>query len=209
MNPYRDPYLPRFVAACAVVILVISVFTVVTSQNGLPLGHYDIGIGDHWPAADRQLTVVDRTGSATWHDAILQAVGTWTAGGSALQFILLTEPGPCRQEHDHIEFCQQTGAQIQMKGSDGDQGVFIPWVTTHNTYKSAVLLVCSNCNLTADRMVVIATHEMGHSLGLAHNVDPFSVMYYAGGLPMPDAFDYQQLRKLEGVSGPITGEESP
>lgn len=209
MNPYRDPYLPRFVAAVAFVILAISVYTVATSKNGEPISHYDIGIGDRWTPGNRQLTVVDRTGSAAWHSAILEAVGTWTAGGSALQFILLTESGPCQQEHDHIEFCQATGAQIQTKGSDGDQGLFVPWVTTHNTYKSAILLLCSNCTLTADRMVVIATHEMGHALGLAHNVDPFSVMYYAGGLPQPDAFDYQELRKLEGVSAPITGEESP
>jgi predicted Zn-dependent protease len=205
----EDTYLPKFLCSLTVIILCVALFTVFTSHNGKPLGIYDNGIGDKWSVGQRNLTIVDRTGSASWHLAILQAVATWTAGGTQLRFTVVTEPGPCQQQKEHIEYCQETGAQIARGGSDGDQGLFVPWVTNHHTYKSAILLVCSDCNLTSDRQVIVTTHEMGHALGLAHNPDPFSVMYYAGGSPEPNAGDYFALRNLEGVSGPITGEEAP
>ena len=68
-----------------------------------------------------------------------------------------------------------------------------------------ILLVCSDCEIDQDRMTVIATHELGHALGLAHSPDPDSVMYYLGGSTQPDARDYQVLRLLEGVPGVATG----
>jgi predicted Zn-dependent protease len=77
-------------------------------------------------------------------------------------------------------------------------------VGRNHDYHSAVLLVCSDCDLEQDRMVVIATHELGHAVGLAHSPDPDSVMYYLGGSPQPDARDYQILRLLEGTAAPTT-----
>jgi predicted Zn-dependent protease len=196
----NDPYLVRTLSSVIVILLAVAVFTVATAENGLPLGNYDNGIGDSWPANHRDLTIVDRTGSSAWHQAIEDAIATWNAGGSALSFSLVTESGPCAQQHDHIEYCQATANQIAQVGSDGDQGLFIPWVTNHHTYKSAILLLCSNCDLTENRMIIIATHEMGHSLGLPHNPDPSSCMYFAGGSTQPDAVDYDILRVLDGAA---------
>lgn len=194
----QDLYLPGVLASLITILLALGVFVVVTAKNGTPVGIYDTGIGDHWPVKDRDLTIVDRTEDPAWHAAIVVAVATWTAGGSALRFTLTTENGPCVQQKDHIEYCQATSNGIAKVGSDGDQGLFVPKVERNHQYKSAILLVCSDCDIDQTRMTIIATHEMGHSLGLAHSPDPNSVMYFSGGSTQPDARDYQILREREG-----------
>jgi predicted Zn-dependent protease len=178
----------------------MGIFVVVTSKNGRPVGIYNSGIGDHWPADHRTLTIVDRTDDPNWHQAVLSAVATWEAGGSALHFVVETESGACQQTRDHIEYCQATTTQIDKQGSDGDQGLFVPDVGNNNEYRSAILLVCSDCNIDQNRQVIIATHELGHALGLAHSPDADSVMYFSGGSTQPDARDYQILRQLEGTA---------
>jgi Matrixin len=196
----QDVYLPSVLVSLISILLAIGVFAVVTARNGTPIGIYDSGIGDHWAAADRNLTIVDRSGDPAWHHAILAAVATWTAGGSALRLTLTTAAGPCAQQRDHIEYCQATSGAIDKQGSDGDQGLFVPEDERGHRYKSAILLVCSDCDIDATRMTIIATHELGHALGLAHSPDPGSVMYFSGGSTQPDARDYQTLRQLEGVA---------
>jgi predicted Zn-dependent protease len=96
--------------------------------------------------------------------------------------------------------CQATTAVISRQGSAGEQGLFVPRVARNHEYRSAIVLVCSNCEIDQDRMTVIATHELGHALGLAHSLDPDSVMYYLGGSAHPDANDLQVLRRLEGIA---------
>jgi len=197
-----DPFLPKLLGGLIAVVLSVAVFTVATAQQGTPLGTFDNGVADSWAAGHRNLTIVDRTNDPDWHQAIEAAIATWNAGGSALHFTLVSATGPCAQVMDHIEYCQATSGQIAAVGTDGDQGLFIPFVTKHHTYKSAILLVCSDCGFGQDRRVIIATHEMGHALGLAHNQDPTSVMFPSGGSPQPDSADYQFLRERDGVAGP-------
>jgi hypothetical protein len=180
------------------VVLSIALFVVATS-HGTPFPNLDFGIGDHWPANHRLLTVVDRTGDTGWHQAVVDAISTWDRGGSALTLTLTTGTGPCRQQRDHIEVCQETAERIAAQGSKGEQGLFVPAVGGHHEYRSAVLLVCSDCDgVDQDRQTVIATHELGHALGLTHNPNPESVMYFVGGSPDADARDYQILRAREG-----------
>lgn len=197
---YNDRQLPSFLAAVIAVLLSLAVFTVITSKNGTPIGIYDNGIGDHWVPGHRNLTIVDRTGDPGWHQALAAAVATWGAGGSALNLTLVTGVGACGQHRDRIEVCLATTREISGQGTAGEQGLFVPAVGRHNDYHSAVLLVCSDCEIDEDRATVIATHELGHALGLAHSPDPLSVMYYLGGSAQPDARDYQDLRLLEGVA---------
>jgi hypothetical protein len=196
----QDHYLPGVLASLITILLALGVFVVVTAKNGTPVGIYDTGIGDHWPVKDRNLMIVDRTEDPAWHQAIVAAVATWTAGGSALRLTLTSGDGPCAQRRDHIEYCQATTSAISQQGSDGDQGLFVPKVGRSHDYRSSILLVCSDCDIDATRMTIIATHELGHALGLAHSPDPNSVMYFSGGSTQPDARDYQILRQREGVA---------
>ncbi len=204
MSPADRRVLPGVLCSVIAVLLSIGAFVVLTAKGGRPIGIYDNGIGDHWPPNHRNLTIVDRTGEPSWHQAISDAVGTWAAGGSAINFTVATAGGDCVQRRDHIEICQASTDSISGQGLAGEQGLFVPFLGRSNDYKSAILLVCANCELDQDRMTVIATHELGHALGLAHSPDPDSVMYYLGGSTQPDARDYQVLRSLEGVAPPQT-----
>jgi hypothetical protein len=196
----KDPFLPRVLASIITILLSIGVFIVATARNGTPLGNYDLGIGDHWQPQDRGLTIIDRTDDPAWHQAIVAAVATWAAGGSALRLTLISGSGSCAQRRDQIQVCQAGAAELTKEGSDQDQGLFLPKVGLTHDYRSSILLVCSACVIDHTRMIVVATHELGHALGLAHNPDPFSVMYFQGGSTQPDAYDFQVLRQLEGAA---------
>lgn len=218
MDPAHDLHLPGVLASVIAVLLSISLFVVLTSHGGTPIGIYDNGIGDHWPSTHRNVTIVDRTNDAAWHQALADAVTTWTQGGSAMHLTLTADPASpadlaspagtadvpaatdCGQHRDRIEVCQATTAVISRQGSAGEQGLFVPRVARNHEYRSAIVLVCSNCEIDQDRMTVIATHELGHALGLAHSLDPESVMYYLGGSAHPDTNDLQVLRRLEGTA---------
>jgi predicted Zn-dependent protease len=208
MDPARDLHLPGVLASVIAVLLSISLFVVLTSHGGTPIGIYDNGIGDHWPSTHRNLTILDRTHDAGWHQALADAVATWTQAGSALHLTLTAadtaDQSDCGQHRDRIEVCQATTADISRQGSAGEQGLFVPRVARNHEYRSAILLVCSNCEIDQDRMTVIATHELGHALGLAHSRNPESVMYYLGGSTHADANDLEMLRRLEG-SAPVRG----
>jgi len=194
-----DAYLPGVLAAIIVSLVIVTGYILFTARGGTPLGIYDSGIGDHWPTGHQNLTVVDNTGSADWHQAIVAAAATWGSAGSALHFTVQTASGDCAPQRDQIEVCLASAAQIAGRGTKGEQGLFLPTVGRDHDYHSVAVLVCADCGVDDSRMTVIATHEIGHALGLAHNPDPLSVMYYQGGSSQPDSLDLARLHQLEGT----------
>ncbi len=198
-----SPRLARWLASVNVVMFSAAIFVAVAIKV-IPVISTDYGIGDHWPVGHRDLAVVDRTGDRAWHTAILAAVATWKLGGADLRFVVSTGTGACRQTRDHIEICQRPLADIAKEGLAGEEGLFQPKVASGHQYRSAIVLVCSDCGADQTRLTVIATHEIGHSLGLAHNPDPRSVMYPSGGTSKPDGQDYQILRSLEAPAAAKT-----
>ena len=195
------PHLVRWLAQVIVVFVALT-FRVLT------IGGIDFGIGDRWPPSHHDLTIVDRTGDAGWHTAIAAAKATWDLAGDDLRLTITAGTGACQQARDHIEICQEPLSAIAQHGLPGEEGLFQPKVAPGHEYRSAIILVCADCSADQDRQVVIATHEIGHAVGLAHNPDPGSVMSPWGGSPAPDARDYQILRSLEGPSGP-PGQAAP
>jgi predicted Zn-dependent protease len=153
---------------------------------------------DYWAVGHRTLTVSDRTGDAAWHAAISQGIATWAGAGTELRLTLVTHTGPCRQVLDTIEVCARSQRQLTTAEIPGEEGTVEPRANHQHQFHSVVIIVCSDCPVDQPRRVIIATHELGHALGLPHNGSPFSVMYPTGGAFGPDTQDLQLLHSKDG-----------
>ncbi len=150
------------------------------------------------PWAQRDLVIVDETDDPRWHQATRHAVEVWNRSGADLRLAWAAgEPGgTCRGEGTHIAVCPADeealdgifdfqGRASQEPGGDHP--------------KSAFVEVCTDCGLDEILRRVVATHEIGHALGLPHNSLLGSVMYPTGGTDQPDEIDYADLRALYPV----------
>lgn len=180
------------------VTFALAVFVLLTTRTN-PLNTVTYGVGGYWPAHHRDLSVIDRTGDAQWHQAISDAITTWDRAGSGLRLTLTLGSGACHQANDHIEICESTLDAIADQGLPGEQGLFVPTISG-SSLRAAILLVCSDCDVDQVRRTVIATHEVGHALGLNHSSNYLSVMSPTGGSTEPDAKDEETLRSVYGRS---------
>ena len=122
------------------------------------------GNGLHWirPTSNmlRNVTVVDRTGSAGWASAIQHAIGAWNAGLNTVELVYAEgSTGGCALGNRRIEICLGGVSKASWSYNSYSHltGAVITFYTGHSSAAKA-----------------ISCHEIGHTLGLRHRTDSTS-----------------------------------
>lgn len=148
----------------------------------------------HWPTGSRHLVVVDRTGDPGWQQATRHAVDVWNRSGADLRLDWRAGTGPCGHDGPVISVCEVSADRLD--GLVQFEGLADQETDDDGHAEGAVLEVCDGCELHDGLRRVVATHELGHALGLPHNDRIGSVVYPVGGTDQPDQGDYAELRRL-------------
>ncbi|MDP9402687.1 MAG: matrixin family metalloprotease [Actinomycetota bacterium] len=161
---------------------------------------------DHWRSAQRRLVVVDKTGDRGWQQATRHAVDVWNqaAGPTGVRLTWTTGSGTCSPDRVRISVCTASAARLGGGRTANRQGRADVELDPDGHNLGAFVLVCSDCRPSEARRRVIATHEIGHTLGLSHTPRLSSVMLHTGGAERPDDLDAAEVRSLyEHVDGPL------
>lgn len=154
----------------------------------------------HWASDQRQLVILDRTGDPEWRAATRTAVDVWNdaAAGTGLRLTWRSgsaNAGACRSQGTTIAVCPTGQAELGDRDNLGREGLAqVRLGPSHAA--NALVKVCNDCDLDDARRRLVATHEVGHALGLPHSPRVESLMSATGGRETPDAIDIDDLRQL-------------
>ncbi len=148
----------------------------------------------HWPSDRRDLVVVDKTGDPAWQRATRWAVSRWNRAGVGVRLTWSAGSGPCDGEAHHIVVCPSSRRELAGLGVPNVEGLVEPDLDRHGHFEWMSVLVCADCRLDQSRRRVVATHELGHALGLSHADGAGSLMHPSGGSDHPHRPDAQALR---------------
>ena len=148
----------------------------------------------HWPSQRRDLVVVDKTGDPAWHRATRWAVAQWNRADVGVRLTWTAGSGSCEEEAERIAVCRATRQELADLGVPKLQGLVEPELDRHGHYERVSVVVCADCRLDQSRRKVVATHELGHALGLSHAGEAGSLMHPSGGADHPHRPDVEAVR---------------
>lgn len=174
-------------------IVVLAAALAMVPTKLVPAGATETTVA-HWPTGQRNLVLVDHTGQPAWEAATRTAVEQWSSAGADVRLTWEAGDGSCDEQGARIAFCLVDGDDLE--GFVEYQGVMTPSTTDDGHATGALVEACGDCGLSAILRQLVATHEIGHALGLPHNERFGSVMFPNGGAGELDPQDGPDLRRL-------------